>query len=104
MLTEKLHITCRNLGGFFQDTPSDGRSTGLSSGACCLCIGDSIPMCVGCAVCHQLTLPGLTHSSLASAYACILECNHGDDLLTSIAGKDPADILISATTPECDGQ
>ncbi len=96
MLTEKLHSTRCKLCAFLQDTPSDGRSTGLSSGACCLCIGDSIPMCVGCAVCHQLTFPGLTPSSLASAYACTLQGDHGDDPLTSIAEKDPAGSLCAS--------
>jgi len=83
-----------------QNKPSDGRSTDLSSGACCLRIGDSIQMCVGCAVCHQLILAGSTPSSLASAYACILQGNHRVDPLTSIAEKDPAGSLMHAALPD----
>lgn len=94
---EKLHTTSDKFHDLSQNMPSDGKSTDLSSSACCQCIGDSTQMCVGCAVCQQLTLPGLTPTTLASAYACILQCNHGDDALTSIADKEPACSLMNLT-------
>ena len=97
---EKLHTTSCKFHDLSQNMPSDGKSTGLSSCACCLCIGDSIQMCVGCAVCQQLTLPGLTPTTLPSAYACILQCNHGDDTLTSNADKEPACSLMNVTTSD----
>ncbi len=57
---------------------------------------------MGCAVCHQLTLPGLTPSSLASAYACILQGNYGDDSVTSIAEQNSAGSLMHTSLIRCE--